>query len=64
LRAPQIAPLARVDSFSLFTGDGTTTYGTLGKVPAIAVIVFAMLFAVWHFTIAAHPEWRAGWHRE
>ncbi len=34
------------------------------KVPAIDIVVFAMLAAVWHFTIAAHPGWRAGWYTE
>ena len=37
---------------------------TYGGVPAIAIIVFVMLAVVWHFTIAAHPEWRVGWYRE
>ena len=36
----------------------------LGEVPAIDIVVFAMLAAVWHFTIAAHPGWRAGWYTE
>ena len=37
---------------------------TFGKVPAIVIIVFALLVVVWHFAIAAHPEWRAGWYTE
>jgi hypothetical protein len=34
------------------------------NVPPIAIIVFAILATVWHFTIAVHPGWRAGWYTE